>query len=88
MATVKLNKKELLEKLQAKLTLIRGKKISQQEILDKCIEFTEEHLEEFIKEKLKSPTLTQEKIKQILSNPIDCPIFFQDKSDDELIYGE
>ncbi|MHA1266378.1 MAG: hypothetical protein ACTSRS_14185 [Candidatus Helarchaeota archaeon] len=87
MANVKLNKKKLLEKLQAQLTLLQGKKISQQELLDKCIEFSEEHVEEFINEKLSVPLLTPEKIERILSNPIDCPIYCKDKSDDELIYG-
>ncbi|MHA1266889.1 MAG: hypothetical protein ACTSRS_16750 [Candidatus Helarchaeota archaeon] len=81
-----MSKKKLLEKLQAQLTLLQGKKISQQELLDKCIEFSEEHVEEFINEKLSTPLLTPEKIERILSNPIDCPIYFKDKSDDELIY--
>lgn len=39
MASVNLNKKNLLEKLQAKITLKLGKKLPQQEILDKSIEF-------------------------------------------------
>ena len=87
MANVKLNKKKLLEKLQAQLTLLQGKKISQQDLLDKCIEFSEEHVEEFINEKISPPLLTPEKMERILSNSIDCPIYFKDKSDDELIYG-
>jgi len=48
MSSVKLNKKSLLEKLQAKITLRLGKKISQQEILDKSIEFAYNRLDEFI----------------------------------------
>ena len=87
MANVKLNNKKLLEKLQAQLTLIQGKKISQQELLDKCIEFSEEHIKEFVNEKISPPLLTPEKVKRILSNAIDCPIYFKGKSDDELIYG-
>lgn len=86
MANVKLKNKELLEQLQARLVLLKGKKISQQEILDKCVEFSEKHLEEFIQEKIEPPKLTPEKIKLILSNVYDGPIYFQDKSDDELIY--
>ena len=87
MANVKLTNKKLLEKLQAQLTLSQGKKLSQQEVLDKCIEFSEEHLDEFIKEKILPPLLTPEKKERILSNTINVPIYFKDKSDDELIYG-
>jgi hypothetical protein len=87
MANVKLKNKELLEKLQARLVLLKGKKVSQQEILDKCVEFSENHLEEFIREKIEPPNLTPEKIKLIISNVYDGPVYFQDKSDDELLYG-
>ncbi|MHA1145881.1 MAG: hypothetical protein ACTSRW_14160 [Candidatus Helarchaeota archaeon] len=88
MSTVKLTRKELLEKLQARLTLLNGKKISQQEILDKCIEFSVEHIEEFIREKIIHNALTPEKIALILSNAIDCPIYFQEKSNEELLHGK
>ena len=88
MANVKLTKKDLLEKLQAKLTILKGTKLSQQEILDKCIEFSDEHLEDFINEKVIRKTLTPEKMKLILANPIDCPLYFLDKSDDDLLYSK
>lgn len=88
MANVKLTKKKLLEKLQAKVTLLKGTKISQQEILDKCIEFSDEHLEDFVNEKVIQKTLTPEKMDLILANPIDCSLEFLDKSDDELLYGK
>jgi len=87
MANVKLRNKELLELLQARLVLLKGKKLSQQEILDKCIEFSENHLEEFIQEKIEKPKLTPEKIELIISNIYDGPIHFQEKSDDEILYG-
>jgi hypothetical protein len=87
MASVKLNKKDLLDQLQAKLVLFKNKKLSQQEILDRCIEFTTRHLEEFIAEQVAPLALTPEKIDQILSHALTCELFFQDKSDDELIYG-
>ena len=86
MANVKLKNKELLEQLQAKLVLLKGKKISQQEILDKCIEYSEQHLEEFIREKIEPPKLTPEKMDLIISNSFEGPVYFQDKSDDELLY--
>jgi hypothetical protein len=39
MSIVKLKNKKLLEEIQAKLTLKIGKKYSQQEILDKSLEY-------------------------------------------------
>lgn len=87
MANVKLKNKRLLEEFQAKLVLLKGKKISQQEILDKCIEFSEHHLKEFVNEKIDTPKLTPEKRERIISNTIDAPIYYPDKTDDEIIYG-
>ncbi len=87
MANVKMMKKDLLEKLQATLTLREGKKISQQELLDKCVEFSNAHLEQFILEELQIPPLDAAKIKLILSHAVDDEVQHPDKTDDELIYG-
>jgi hypothetical protein len=87
MANVKPKNKRLLEEFQAKLVLLKGKKISQQEILDKCIEFSEHHLKEFVNEKIDTPKLTPERKERIISNSIEVPIYYTDKTDDEIIYG-
>ncbi|MHA1491365.1 MAG: hypothetical protein ACTSRI_17145 [Promethearchaeota archaeon] len=87
MANVKMNNKSLLEKLQAKITLRIGKKMSQQDILDKSIEFTYNRLDDFIKENIKHPPITDELIKRLKDSAIDAPLAHQDKSDDELLYG-
>ncbi len=87
MANVKMNNKSLLEKLQAEITLKIGKKMSQQDILDKSIEFTYNRLEDFIKENIKHPPITDELINRLKKNAIDTPLAHQDKSDDELLYG-
>ena len=87
MSSVKLNKKRLLEKLQAEITLRLGKKISQQEILDKGIEYVYNHLDEFILENLDSPKITDELIERVIKNSYDGELAYPDKSDDELIYG-
>ncbi len=87
MSSVKINKKSLLEKLQANITLRLGKKISQQEILDKSIEFAYNRLDEFISENLDPPKLTAEIIERIKKNAIDAPLEHPEKSDNELIYG-
>jgi hypothetical protein len=86
MASVKMNKKELLDKLQAKITLKLGKKLTLQEILDKSIEFAYKRLDKFISEQLQSPKLSKEKINKIRSNTINSPLAHPKKSDDELIY--
>ena len=87
MANVKLHNKSLLEKLQAEITLKLGKKISQQDVLDKSIEFAYERLDEFILKNISHPRLTKDLIERIKENAIDAPIEHPEKSDDELIYG-
>ena len=87
MANVKLNNKSLLEKLQAEITLKLGKKISQQDVLDKSIEFAYERLDEFILENIGHPRITRELIERIRKNRYDGPLEHPDKTDDELIYG-
>ncbi len=87
MANVKLNRKSLLDKFQAEILIDRGEKLTQQELLDKCIEFSHEHFDQFISTKISYPKLTDEKVKRILENTVDCPLYDLDKSDDELVYG-
>ncbi len=87
MANVKLNNKSLLEKLQAEITLKLGKKMSQQELLDKSIEFTYNRLDEFFLENIDKPTLTNEFIEGMKESASDAPLYHLDKSDDELIYN-
>jgi len=87
MANVKLNNKSLLEKLQAEITLKLGKKISQQDVLDKSIEFVYKRLDEFILEHVDHPPITDELIKRIKETAIDVPLEHPEKSDDEIIYG-
>ena len=81
-----MNNKSLLEKLQAEITLKIGKKMSQQDILDKSIEFTYNRIDDFIKENIKHPPLTDELIKRLKNTAIDTLLAHQDKSDDELLY--
>ena len=87
MANVKMNNKKRLDKLQAELTLRLGKKVTQQEILDRSIDFTYKWLDKFIYEEISQPILTREIISSIKKNSIDAPLAHPDKSDDELMYG-
>ena len=87
MCTTELNNKILLEKLQAEITLKLGKKISQQDLLDKSIEFAYKRFDEFVSEHIAHPPITVELIKRIKENAIDAPLEHLEKTDDELIYG-
>ena len=87
MANVKLNNKSLLEKLQAEITLKLGKKMSQQELLDKSIEFTYNRRDELFLENIDIPLLTNEFIESMKESASDAPLYHLDKSDDELIYN-
>ena len=87
MANVKMNNKSLLDKLQAEITIKLGRKLTQQEILDKSIDFVYKWLDKFIYEELNHPVLTKEIIEKIKKNTIEAPLAHPNKSDDELIYG-
>ncbi|MHA1673691.1 MAG: hypothetical protein ACTSYI_08680 [Promethearchaeota archaeon] len=82
-----LTEKELLEKIQAKLVLLRGKKISQQEILGRCIRFSNHNFEQFVKEEFNSPKIIGDLIEKVISNTFKSGFHFPDKSEDKLIYG-
>ncbi|MHA1725268.1 MAG: hypothetical protein ACTSXH_10565 [Promethearchaeota archaeon] len=86
MANVKMNNKTILDKLQAEITLKLGKKLTQQEILDRSVDFVYKRLDEFISEEIDHPRLTREIIERIKKNAIVAPLAHLDKSDDELIY--
>lgn len=67
MSIVKITKKEKLDELLAKITLRLGRKPTQQEVLDLCVELGEEHFDELIMKLSPLPILDDEKIKRIIS---------------------
>ena len=66
MAVIKTTNKEIIDQLQAKLTLQIGRRFTQQEIVDLCIEFAQENFEELINRASNIPRLTPQLAKQIL----------------------
>lgn len=66
MSVVKISNKESLEKLQAKLTLRLGRKLTQQETLDLCIKSGLNNIDILLKYLDDSPILNKEKVKAIL----------------------
>jgi len=67
MAIVKITKKEKLDILLARATLRLGKKPTQQEILDLCLELGEEHFEELMEKINPGPKLDDDKVERIKS---------------------
>jgi len=65
-AVIKTTNKEIIDQLQAKLTLQIGRRFTQQEIVDLCIEFAQENFEELINRASNIPRLTPQLAKQIL----------------------
>lgn len=67
MSVVKLKNKELLDQLQAQLTLKIGQKPSLQDILDICIQLGFENTDVLAQRLSDIPVLTDEKINDIIS---------------------
>ena len=71
MPVVKLKNKKLLEEIQAKLTLKLGKKFSQQEILDKSLEYLAKNLDQFVEEVFPFIEITPQRLKEIRESASD-----------------
>jgi len=70
MAVIKTSKKQVIDELQAKLILRLGRKISQQETLDLCIQFANQHFEEILAIAGSIPMLSPEKAEQIIKRAV------------------
>ena len=68
MSVVKISNKESLEKLQAKLTLLLVRKLSQQETLDLCIKLGLDNTDSLIKYIEETPILNKQKIDSIIKS--------------------
>jgi hypothetical protein len=63
---IKITNKFSIDELQSKLILRLGRKISQQETLDLCIQFANHHFEDILALAAAFPSLSPEKAKRIL----------------------
>jgi uncharacterized protein YggL (DUF469 family) len=86
-ANVKLSKKKMLDEIQAKLVLLH-QNLTQQDILDKSIEFIDRHFDHFVQEEIIIPKLTQEKCDRIKKSVYTGDILYPALSNDDLLYGE
>ncbi len=87
MSNVKLTRKDILERIQAKIVVEHQLKITQQEILDKCLGFAYLHWENFIREMIMLPSLSKEKLERILKGALDVPLYDLEKSNNEILYS-
>jgi hypothetical protein len=68
MSVVKLTKKKLLDTLLAKLALRLGRRPTQQEILDLCVELSLDHFEELVNKVNPGPILDEAKVQRIIKS--------------------
>ena len=86
MSIVKLKNKKLLEELQAKITLKIGKRISQQEILDRSLEYFAENLDQFIEDSFPFIEISPKRLKEIRDSASDIN-YHTSGNEDRDIYG-
>ena len=86
MAVVKLRDKNKLDKLIAKLILRLGRKVSQQDVIDNCIDIASLHISELEERFSEKSTLTQTQLEEILSMAENFD-YSTKGSIDEDIYG-
>jgi len=79
--------KEMIEILKKEFQSKTGKELTEQELLNKCIQFAYSHSNVLFKDKSHNSKLTKEKIEIIISHARNDTLYYENKSDDELIYG-
>ena len=80
----RLNEDDRLDKIKKEnLTL----KLEDQDILDRFSEFTDSLIQVIVQENEDPPELTDEKRKRILARASDYDDYYENLTDDELLYG-
>lgn len=81
--------KKILDRLQAKITLLRDKKVTLQEILDNILELMEEN-EDLLLEKLEKLTfpLGKKELDNLINLPWDFGVRTSEEEIDKILYGE
>ena len=80
MAVIKTTNKEIIDQIQSIMSLQVGRRFTQQEIVDLCIEFAQENLEELIARALNVPKLTPKLAEKILEQIDQFPEVLYDPS--------
>ena len=87
MTSIDENYQKILKKIKKTIENQFSKKFTDEEILEKCLKFSKEHLDELFKGDTIQTELISEKIRRIISNAHEYQLYDLDKSDDELLYG-
>lgn len=87
MTSMSQNSEEMLEFLKKQFKLKTGEDLSEDELIQKCIQAIYQNSDILFKETSLNSTLTKEKLERIISSARDDMLYDEDKSDDELIYG-
>ncbi|MHA1798946.1 MAG: hypothetical protein ACTSVY_10925 [Candidatus Helarchaeota archaeon] len=66
MSVIKISNKKLIDELQARLILQLGRKITQQETIDLCIEYAIRNFDDILLIASSTPQLTPKKAKKII----------------------
>ena len=82
--------KQVLDALQAEVTLKSGKRVSQQELLELLLADAREKKEELISKisKRHKVPLSEKDMKKILSLPKDCGVVTREEDIDKYLYGK
>lgn len=81
------NYQKILKNLRKAIENQFSKKLTDDEILEKCLKFSKEHLDDLFSEESIKSELISEKIKRIISNAREYQLYDLDKTDDDLLYG-
>ena len=91
MAVIKTTNMYIIEQLQVKLTLQIGRRFTQQEIVDLCIEFAQDNISELINRASNQLRLTPQLAEQILTQidvleevPYDLPLSSANEIDKDI----
>ena len=92
MSSVKINNKDRLDRLAAKILLKTGKKYTQQELLSLCVQIAEEDIDEFIKKIVKRQKIWTkeeiEKLKKRITTDLGEGTENLSQQVDEILYGD
>lgn len=90
-SSIKVDKKlkTEIDKLQAKITIVTGEKVTQQELITRMMNFVKLHEEEFLKREIEDwKGVTKEELREIKKLISDFGKVTTEKTIDEELYGK
>jgi len=87
MTSINENNQKILKKIRETIENQFSRNLTNEEIIEKCLKFSKEHLDDLFREKPGLSEPTSKKVRRIISNAQEYQLYDLDKSDDELLYG-